>query len=116
MMTQTYAFLLYGPDVDFGSNDQAEIDSDMAKHEEFSRAVEELGARIVGGQVLAGPAEGGRVTRDNDRAVHTDGPFPELTEVIGGYYEIEVDDAVMARKVAEMIPEPTVEWRRVYTE
>ena len=37
-------------------------------------------------------------------AVYTDGPFPELKELVTGYYVIEAPDADTARRVAALCP------------
>ena len=80
----------------------------------------ELGARIVGGNALqsakyggvATPGEGDRKVED---AVYTDSPYADSSELITGFYAVEVEDEAMARKVAALVPTGgTIEWRKIF--
>ena len=42
--------------------------------------------------------------RNGTPAVFTDGPFPELKELVTGYYKIEAADAAQARQLAALCP------------
>ncbi|AKU19244.1 hypothetical protein VV02_23605 [Luteipulveratus mongoliensis] len=99
----------------------AESDEPMfPEHAAFQKAVADLGARIVGASALQNTSHGGTVKpgkgdRKVEDAVWTDGPFADTTEVITGYYAVEVDDPEVARKLAAMVPSGgLVEWRKVF--
>ena len=89
-------------------------------HKAFQDAVAELGLRIVGANALQSAKYGGIATPgDDDRkvedAVYTDSPYADSSELITGYYVVEVEDEAMARKVAALVPTGgTVEWRKVF--
>lgn len=90
------------------------------EHQAFQKAVADLGARIVGGAALQHTGHGGTVTpgagdRRVEDAVYTDGPFPDSSEVITGFYLVETDDEDTARRVAALVPTTGhVEWRKVF--
>lgn len=126
-MTDTYIYLIRENDWDTdrllpGAEPGAPVDLDMefAEHRAFQTAVAELGARIVGGSALqnakyggiATPGEGARKVED---AVYTDSPYADSSELITGFYAVEVDDEATARKVAALVPTSgTIEWRKVF--
>ena len=90
------------------------------EHQAFQKAVAELGARITGGAALQHTGHGGTVTpgsgdRRVEDAVYTDGPFPDTSEVITGFYLVETDDEDTARRVAALVPTGGhIEWRKVF--
>ncbi|MEW1952416.1 YciI family protein [Terrabacter sp. NPDC080008] len=90
------------------------------EHRAFQKAVAELGARIVGGAALQHTKHGGTVTRGDagrrvEDAVWTDGPFPDSSEVITGFYLVETDDEDTARRIAALVPTTGhTEWRKVF--
>lgn len=49
------------------------------------------------------------VTRGADGPVVTDAPLPETTEVVSGYYLVDVPDAARAYEIAARFPEAVVE-------
>jgi hypothetical protein len=126
-MTDTYIFLIRENDWDSdrflpGAEpaDEAELGMTFGEHKAFQEAVAALGARIVGASALqsakyggiATPGEGDRKVED---AVYTDSPYADSSELITGYYALEVEDEAMARTVAAMVPTGgTIEWRKVF--
>ena len=57
----------------------------------------------------------GRGEAKVDDAVYTDSPYADSSELITGYYAVEVDDEATARTIAAMVPSGgTVEWRKVF--
>ena len=126
-MTDTYIFLIRENDWDSdrylpGAEPAEGTDAEatFAEHKAFQQAVAELGARIVGGDALqsakyggiATPGEGDRKVED---AVYTDSPYADSSELITGFYAVEVEDEATARKVAAMVPTGgTIEWRKVF--
>ncbi|ANJ28618.1 YciI family protein [Agromyces aureus] len=125
-MTDTYLYLIHEPDWDSDAvleGGGAEDDShgaNFAEHRVFQEAVERLGARIVGASALQNARHGGRVTPGaGDRleadAVYSDGPYPDTTEVVSGYYVVETDDEALARRIAALVPTAGhIEWRKVF--
>jgi len=103
-----YVLLLYGENVEWDPQSQEWADG-MKQHEEFSVAVAEAGATIVGGAALTGPSTA-RTVRGADRAV-VDGPFAETREVLGGFYVIDAPDLDTALALARRCPEDVVEVR-----
>lgn len=49
-----------------------------------------------------------QVTRGADGPVVTDAPLPELTEVVSGYYLVDVADEARAAEIAARFPEALV--------
>ncbi|HSU74663.1 MAG TPA: YciI family protein [Terrabacter sp.] len=144
-MTETYAYLIHEPDWDSdafldaaagagsgpagkdpgapgaaSSGEAPATGGTFPEHQAFQKAVAELGARIVGGAALQNQRHGGVVTPGSgDRlvedAVYTDGPFPDTSEVITGFYLVEADDEDTARRIAALVPTGGhIEWRKVF--
>ena len=122
----TYAYFIHEPDWDSDAylpEDGGKADGlseDFGEFGAFEAKVAELGGRITGGAALQNARYGGRVTpggeeRREEDAVFTDGANPELTEVVSGFYLIEVDDEAVARQIAAHVPTGGhIEWRRVF--
>ncbi len=126
-MTDTYIYLIRDNDWDsdrFLPGGEPATPEEMAaafgEHEAFQVAVTELGARLVGGSALQSPKHGGVVTPGTgdakvDDAVYTDSPYADSSELITGFYAVEVDDEATARTIAAMVPTGgTIEWRKVF--
>ena len=94
--------------------------ADFTEHEAFQSAVAELGARIVSASALQNAKYGGVVIpgkgeRKVADAVYTDSPYADSSELITGFYAVEVEDEAMARKVAALVPTGgTIEWRKIF--
>lgn len=125
-MTDTYVYLIrekdwnsdqYLPDANPTDADQQAA---FGAHQAFQQAVEELGARIVSGMALQSASYGGVVSPgDGDRAatdaVYTDSPYADSSELITGFYAVEVSGEEQARHVAALVPTGgTIEWRKVF--
>lgn len=68
-------------------------DQRTAGYAEYTRFGEELGRRghkIIGGAELHGSDEGRRIAPGGGAV--TEGPFAEVTEQVGGFYQVESDD------------------------
>jgi hypothetical protein len=126
-MTDTYIYLIRENDWDSdrflpGGEPAGQEDLAMTfgEHRDFQAAVAELGARIVGGEALQSAKYGGVVTPGKDEAkvddaVYTDSPYADSSELITGFYAVEVEDEATARKIAALVPSGgTVEWRKVF--
>lgn len=124
-MTDTYVYLIREKDWDSdsylpGSPPPADAEATFADHQAFQQAVAALGARIVSGSALQSARHGGTVTpgadeRRTEDAVYTDSPYADSSDLITGFYAIEVDDEETARRIAPMVPTGgTIEWRKVF--
>jgi hypothetical protein len=116
-----YALLLY-QDKAFeeewdatGPDQRAEIYAQFAA---FDEAVAEAGGKILGGNELglshaattvrrAGP------NRSGDEFTVTEGPFTELDEHLGGYFEIEARHLDHAIEIAKLLPHDATEIRPI---
>ncbi|MRG59660.1 hypothetical protein GE115_07210 [Agromyces sp. CFH 90414] len=125
-MTDQYVYLIHEPDWDSdaflpgrGVPDGG-AESNFPAHQAFQEAVARLGARLVGGSALQNARYGGRVQpgsgdRVEQDAVYSDGPYPDTTEVVSGFYLVETDDEELARRIAALVPtRGHVEWRKVF--
>jgi hypothetical protein len=73
-------------------------------HAAFSAYVDEHGSTI-GSAALADADQATTVRRRGDDVRITDGPFAEMTEMIGGYYEVELPDLDHAIAAATLLPD-----------
>jgi hypothetical protein len=125
-MTDTYVYLIREKDWDSdrflpgADASQSEMGEMFGAHQRFQQAVAELGCRIVNGDALQDAKHGGVVSpgaegRQVEDAVYTDSPYADSSELITGFYAVEVDDEETARKIAAMVPTGgTIEWRKVF--
>ncbi|MWB98046.1 YciI family protein [Agromyces seonyuensis] len=126
-MTDTYVYLIHEPDWDSDAYLDAasgvpggDPSTNFPEHRAFQEAVARLGARIVGAAALQNARHGGRVTPgDGDAAerdaVYSDGPYPDTSEVVSGFYMVEVDEEETARRIAALVPTGGhIEWRKVF--
>ena len=126
-MTDTYIYLIRESDWDsdrFLPGGETVSEQEMAEtfgeHQAFQAAVAELGGRMVGGEALQSAKHGGVVTPGTGEAkvadaVYTDSPYADSSELITGFYAVEVDDEATARKIAALVPTGgTIEWRKVF--
>jgi hypothetical protein len=70
-----------------------DVEQRTAGYAEYTRFGEELakrGHKVVGGAELHATTEGKRIPRGGGAV--TDGPFAEVTEQVGGFYQVESDD------------------------
>ncbi len=105
-MTEQYVILILEPEWDPSTATQEDWASAMAAHGAFAAAVEAAGAKIIGGDALMPPRTTTRITPadGSHAAVFTDGPFPEVKEVVSGFYKIEVADRDQALALAAQCP------------
>lgn len=121
-MADTYAYLIHEHDWDSDAvlANPSAGEASFKEHEAFQKAVADLGARVLGGSALQSSRHGGTVKpgaagRPVEDAVYTDGPFPDTSEVITGFYLVETDDEDTARRIAALVPTGGhVEWRKVF--
>ncbi len=95
--------LLICEDSSLPQRDEAAIASLMADYGAFTQGIVESGELVAGDQLdRADTATSVRLR--NGTATITDGPFVETTEVIGGYYVVDVKDLDRALELAAQIP------------
>jgi len=95
-----YFALLLGPEATEAPApaDQA---AEMAAYQSFH---EQAASAIRAGDALTATSDGVRISGGPDAPVITDGPFPEGTEVAGGYYVFEAENLDDALALARGIP------------
>lgn len=101
----TYAALIYGPEVD-GEGSPEEWARVMADYNEFGEKAGAAGV-IAGGEALEPTSTATTVHVPGGKggeAVHTDGPFAETKEVLGGFYLLKCDNLDEALHWAAQIP------------
>jgi hypothetical protein len=105
-MAQQYMILIIEPEWDPTTTTPEEFQQVGAQHRAFAEAVAKAGAKIVDGDALAPTSQAVRIRpgRDGAPAVFTDGPFPELKELVTGYYKIEAADLGQAKQLAALCP------------
>ncbi len=115
-----YALLLY-QDREFedqwAAMSQDERQEVLAQFAAFDEAVHEHGGQILGGNELGLSHTATTVRRgatgEGDDFVVTDGPFAEVAEHLGGYYEIEARDLDHAIELVRFLPVGTTEIRPI---
>lgn len=88
---------------DYASADAATRQRYVDAHNAFTAYIEEHGAEHASA-ALAGSDTATTVTHQDGRPVVTDGPFAELAEQIGGYYDVELPDLDTAIAAAQLLP------------
>ena len=84
--------VLIGGDADPWSTTM-DVETRTAGYAEYARFAQELaerGHKITGGAELHATGEGRRIPRGGGAV--TEGPFAEVTEQVGGFYQVETDD------------------------
>lgn len=76
--------------------------------EAYTALTEELAANgeLIATEALADPSQAQRVSVDDaGKASVTDGPFPEMKELVAGFYLVDCEDRERATRIAARIPE-----------
>lgn len=88
----TYVILLPGDEDAWESSSDEHKAAVFAKHDEFSRQLEERGHTVTGGAELT-HSRGARVVRRVDEGLTvTEGPYAETVEQLSGFYTVESTD------------------------
>ncbi|MGY1650179.1 YciI family protein [Geodermatophilus sp. SYSU D01119] len=95
-----YMILIYEDEASYATATPEVMGEIMQEHDRFSAGVEQLGAKLVGGEALE-PTPTATSVRGGDV---TDGPFVETKEALGGYYVIDAPDLDTALAVARTVP------------
>lgn len=101
-----YAALIYGSAEDEGQGSEEDWAQIMAEYTEFGEKAGAAGV-IAGGEALEDTStattiqvKGGK----DGEVIHTDGPFAETKEVLGGFYLLDCADLDEALHWAAQIP------------
>ena len=95
-----YLILIYEDEASYATATPEVMGEIMQEHDRFSAGVEQLGAKLLGGEALE-PTPTATSVRGGDV---TDGPFVETKEALGGYYVVDAPDLDTALAVARTVP------------
>ena len=85
----------------------ASFDEAMAAHRAFAQAVRDAGGVIESAEALQTISTATFLRQTRSSEVHAvDNPLPEVKEVFGGYYLIDVRDEQTAIELARQCPAP----------
>ena len=110
-----YLLLIYDNEANQAQISDEERPAYMQRWFELTAAMREAGV-LLGGEALEAVATATSVRTREGRTMHTDGPFAETKEQLGGFYFIDVENLDEALKWAARIPSSetgTVEVRPV---
>jgi hypothetical protein len=96
-----YMLLIYAPTE--GGPSPEQMEAEMPRWFEYTQALQDAGV-MRAGDALHPPGSASTVRVRDGETLVTDGPFAETTEVLGGYYVIDVPDVETAREWAAKIP------------
>lgn len=99
-----YIFLIYDNEKTWLSLSEAEQGQVFAAHMAFTEAAQKAG-KMVGGEALEPTRSATTVRVQSGKPIHTDGPFAETKEQLGGYYILDCNDLDDALAWASKLPE-----------
>jgi hypothetical protein len=99
-----YVLLLYGDEGRWANMTQEEAAADMERWSAFGQELTESGA-FVAGEGLDPTSSAITVRIKDGEVVHTDGPFAETREQLGGFYLLECPDLDAALAWAAKVPD-----------
>jgi hypothetical protein len=99
-----FLLLLYGDETRWIDQPPEEAEAEMKLWEAYSAELVEAGA-FVSGEALQPTTEATTVRSDGGAPVHTDGPFAETREQLGGYYLLDCKDRDEALAWAAKVPD-----------
>ena len=98
-----YMCLIYENEAMLAEQSEAEQEATMGEYMAFTQRIQAAGAMDEGAPLL--PTNTATTVRVRDgKATHTDGPFAETKEQLGGYYLIDCKDLDEALDYAARIP------------
>ena len=95
-----YMILIYEDEASYATATPQVMGEVMEAHNQFAAGVEQLGAKLLGGEALQSTSTATAVRGFEV----TDGPFVETKEALGGYYLIDAPDLDTALAVARTVP------------
>lgn len=98
-----YIILLYGPESGDGYEELSTeaFEAAMQHHRDFATWCDENNVAITSSLALK---KSDTATNVDPAGVVTDGPYLELKEQLGGYYQIETDSGELAKEAARRCP------------
>jgi hypothetical protein len=96
-----YLLLIYDEEKSWATMHNAERDAMYGEYHAFGK---EFAGKILGGNALQPTSTAKTVRVRESNVLHTDGPFAETKEQLGGYYLVEAADANEALAIAAKIP------------
>lgn len=98
-----YLLMLYDNEKAFAEIPEAEQGQIWGEYIEFTKQIQQSG-HLRGGEALEPVSTATSVRVRGGKTSHTDGPFAETREQLGGYYVIEAKDLDEACAIAARIP------------
>jgi hypothetical protein len=98
-----YILLIYGDEKAFATMPKEEQEKIFGAYMGFSEELKGAG-KMVAGDALEGVHTATTVRVRNGKTTHTDGPFADTKEQLGGYYVIDAKDLNDAIAWAAKIP------------
>jgi hypothetical protein len=98
-----FLLLIYGAERDWANLTPEQQMAARVEYGNLSKSLQQAG-KHVGGNRLQDVATAKTVRVRNGKVQHTDGPFAETREQLGGYYLVDVDTIEDAMAIAEKIP------------
>jgi hypothetical protein len=98
-----FLLLIYAAERDWSNLSAEEQLASRVEYGKLSQSLQQTGT-YVGGNRLENIVTAKTVRVRNGKVQHTDGPFAETREQLGGYYLVDVDTIEDAMAIAERIP------------
>jgi len=98
-----YFLLIHDEESIFDSLSEAEMGQFLGEYEAFGKELEASGVAVAGHRLQPVATATSVQVRDG-KTLHTDGPFAETKEQLGGFYAIDVPDLDAALSWAAKIP------------
>lgn len=91
----------------YADSDETLFNKIMEMHNDFTKALGDAGAKILGGEALR-PVSTATFIRNtrSSKVIVVDNPLPDVKEILGGYYLIEVEEEAQAVELAKLCPAP----------
>ena len=98
-----YLLLIYDEEKEINNRTESEMQAIIKDYSAFTAEISASG-HLIGGNALKPVATATTVRVRAGDIMHTDGPFAETKEQLGGYYLVEAADLDEAIKIAARIP------------
>ena len=88
----------------------------VAKRLEYNRSLQKAGVLLAVDELFP-PSTGARISSMDGKPAVTDGPFPQSTEVLGGYWVLQVrsrEEAIEWAKRAPLSGREVIEVRQIH--
>ncbi len=98
-----YLLLIYANEVEWAAQGEATIKEIVGEYRSFTQSIIQAG-QFKAGDALQPTSTATTVRVRDGKILHTDGPFAETREQLGGYYLVEAKDLDEAIGLAARIP------------